>query len=195
MLRNASRGLLVGALFATVMLAAIHANVAANEPPAEGGVLPEFELPVPQDSEARSYLGLTGGDTFTIPQIKAQMVIIEVYSMYCPFCQAEAPRVNELYRTIEKNDKFRGQIKVIGIAAGNTPFEVDFFRQKYDVPFPLFPDEDLSIHKVFGEVRTPYFIGVRISEDGSHRVFYSKLGGFKNSSAFLDEMLKLSGLS
>jgi peroxiredoxin len=102
--------------------------------------------------------------------------------------------VNELYSGIQKRKDLREKIKVIGIGAGNTTFEVDFFRKKYEVPFPLFPDEDLTIHKILGEVRTPYFIGVKINEDGSNEVFYSKLGGFEDSDKFLKSMLKLSGL-
>ena len=43
-------------------------------------------------------------------------------------------------------------------------------------------------------MRTPYFIGVKINEDGSNEVFYSKLGGFEDSDKFLKSMLKLSGL-
>jgi hypothetical protein len=102
--------------------------------------------------------------------------------------------VNELYSGIQKRKDLKDKLKVIGIGAGNTSFEVDFFQKKYEVPFPLFPDEDLSIHKVLGEVRTPYFIGVKINDDGSNQVFYSKLGGFKDSEQFLDLMVKLSGL-
>lgn len=88
----------------------------------------------------------------------------------------------------------KNKIKLIGIGSGNSDFEVNFFRKKYEVPFPLFSDEDYSIHKAVGEVRTPYFIGVRLKKDGSSEVFYSKLGGFKSADKFLELMVKLSGL-
>jgi peroxiredoxin len=102
--------------------------------------------------------------------------------------------VNEFYRAIQERKDLKDNIKLIGIGAGNTPFEVDFFRKKYAVPFPLFADQNYSIHKALGEVRTPYFIGVKINDDGGHKVFYSELRGFKNPSEFLKLMLKLSGL-
>lgn len=88
----------------------------------------------------------------------------------------------------------KNKIKLIGIGVGNSDFEVNFFRKKYEIPFPLFSDEEYSIHKTLGEVRTPYFIGVRLKSDGSSEVFYSKLGGFKNADKFLELMVKLSGL-
>ena len=182
------------ALFMSVSLVALPIPAAQNQPTPGGTLLP-FELPVPEDAAARSYLGLSGADRrFTIPQIKAQVVIIELFSMYCPVCQKEAFRMNELYQAIQGRKDLKDKIKVIGIGTGDTPFEVDFFRKKYEVPFPLFPDQDLSIYKVLGELRTPYIIGVKISEDGSHEVFYSKLGGLKNTRRFLEAVLRLSGL-
>lgn len=168
--------------------------VFASAPPAEGGTLPVIKLPVPKSPEERSYLGLKGEGSFTIPQIKARVVIVEIFSMYCPYCQNEAPRVNELYNSIEKNPDLKGKIKIIGIGAGNTPFEVDVFRKNYNITFPLFSDADFSIHKVCGEVRTPYFIGVKINENGTHEVIYSRLGGFQDANQFLELILKLSGL-
>jgi hypothetical protein len=72
--------------------------------------------------------------------------------------------------------------------------EVDVFRKKYQIPFPLFPDVDYSIHKVCGEVRTPYFIGVKINENGTHEVIYSKLGGLQDVNQFLELIRDRSGL-
>lgn len=102
--------------------------------------------------------------------------------------------MNEFYQAIKARKDLKDKMKLIGIGTGNSDFEVNFFRKKYEVPFPLFSDEDYAIHKALGEVRTPYFIGVKLNSDGSHEVFYSKLGGFKNANNFLKLMVKLSGL-
>ncbi len=55
---------------------------ADTKPPAEGGVLPEILLNVPENPDLQKYLGLTGEKTFTIPEIKTEVVIIEIFSMY-----------------------------------------------------------------------------------------------------------------
>ena len=55
---------------------------AASQPPLEGEVLPPFELPVPESSQHRQYLGLDQKSVFSIPDIKAEVVIIEIFSMY-----------------------------------------------------------------------------------------------------------------
>jgi peroxiredoxin len=169
---------------------------AASSPPAVGGMLPDIKLSMPKDMSDKNYLGLGffGFGSFKIPEIKASLVIIEIFSMYCPYCQREAPNVNQLYEKIEQNPALKGKIKIIGIGVGNTSYEVGTFKKKYNVPFPLFADADYFIHKMVGEVRTPYFIGVKINPDGSHQVIYSKLGEMESVDQFLATMIKLSGL-
>jgi peroxiredoxin len=179
-----------------IFLALLHYSLAfgSNVPPVKGDVLPEIKIAVPQNATDRSYLGLERSGFFKIPQIKATIVIIEIFSMYCPYCQKEAPGINRLYNIIEGNPDLKDKIKLIGIGAGNSSFEVGVYKKKYNVPFPLFPDEDFSIHKSIGEVRTPYFLGVKINDDGTHRIFYSQLGKFKGAEPFLELMLQVSGL-
>jgi peroxiredoxin len=168
--------------------------VAAEQPKITGDVLTSITLPVPQDQNAKNYLGHTGEGSFTISQIKSQVVIIEIFNMYCNNCQNEAPRVNELYQALSKDANLKSKIKMIGIGVGNTPLEVEVFRKTYGVPFPLFPDEDYSIHKAIGEVRTPYFIGVKINADKSLSVFHTKEGGFKDPVQFLKQLVSAAGL-
>jgi len=167
---------------------------ADSKPLLEGGGLPEIILPMPQHPDHREYLGLVGNDSFQIPQIKTQIVIIEIFSMYCPHCQREAPKINEFYKKIESDPVLRGNVKIIGIGVGNSKFEVNFFRKKYTIPFPLFSDADFRIHKKIGEVRTPYFIGVKLTGNGTHTIFYSQLGGPKDSRQFLENLLQGAGL-
>ena len=173
------------------------APLLAVSPPVVGGQLPDFKLPFPKGSADKNYLNISGSlfsGSFKIPQIKAEVVIIEIFSMYCPYCQAEAPHVNSLYNKIENNPVLKGRIKLVGIGVGNSEYEVGVFKKKYNIPFPLLPDGDFKIHKLMGEVRTPYFIGIKINADGSHRVFYSKLGAFEGVDQFLTEIVALSGL-
>jgi len=178
-----------------VCLAMLNGAPAASEQSAiSGDVLASITLLVPQDQNAKNYLGLTGAGSFTISQIEAQVVIIEIFNMYCNNCQKEAPRINELYRTVDKDPNLKGKIKMIGIGVGNTPLEVEVFKKTYGVPFPLFPDEDYSIHKATGEVRTPYFIGVKINADGSLGVFHTKEGGFQDPAQFLKQLVAAAGL-
>jgi peroxiredoxin len=160
----------------------------------KGQKLPAFSLAVPEDPAHRKYLGLGAGRTFTISQIQARVVIIEIFSMYCPYCQREAPEVNRLYRKIMSNPKLKDKVKLIGIGAGNSAFEVGIFRKRYDIPFPLIADADFTVHKCLGEVRTPYFIAVKIAPAGGQKVIFSKLGGIEGVDQFLNTIVERSGL-
>jgi peroxiredoxin len=188
------KGWMFSAVPAVLCLMLSHLAPAANLPPSKDDVLPTINFTVPKNPDERAYLGLSGSGRFKIPQIKAQVVIVEIFSMYCPVCQKDAPRVNEMYQAIEKNPDFKTRIKLVGIGAGNSPYEVEVFKKTYQVPFPLFADGDFTVHKAIGEVRTPHFIAIKITEGGTHQVVLSQSGDFQGAEAFLEKVLKTSGL-
>ena len=59
-----------------------HPTPAASKPPAQGAVLPQFPLEVPEDAEAKDYLGLSDSGGFTVSEIRAQVVVIQILSRY-----------------------------------------------------------------------------------------------------------------
>jgi len=168
----------------------VQSVLAAGHTPAKGEAFPNITLPVPEKASEMDYLGVTGKGSLMISQIKADLVILEIFSMYCPYCQKEAPNINELYNMIEKRPDIKDRIKIIGIGAGNTPFEVDVFRNQYNIQFPLFSDESFSVHKTVGEVRTPYFFVIKKNADGTNILVYSKVGSIQDPSQFLELIIK-----
>jgi len=180
--------------FIIISLTCFSHGVFAVECPIEGGVFPEIILSAPQTAHEKDYLGITGTDPFKISQIKADVVIVEIFSMYCPHCQKDAPVINELFELIQNKPSVRDKIKIMGIGAGNTQFEVDFFKDQYKVPFPLLHDESFSVHKNIGEVRTPYFFVLDIKEDKSYEIIYSKAGSIGDPQTFLDFIIEKAGL-
>ncbi len=155
-----------------------------------GERLIRIELPAPETPGMRDYLGVGSKPTFTMDEIDARVVIVEIFSMYCPHCQREAPRVNRFYDLLQERGTPGAAFKLIGIGVGNTPFEVTYFRTTYGISFPLFADEDFTIHKALGEVKTPYFICLARSADGSFQVVFSRAGGMDDPGVFLNKIMK-----
>jgi peroxiredoxin len=169
-------------------------TLAADSPPVKGGKLPAINLPTPKDQNEKRYLGLSGDGYFKIPQIKAQVVIITIFSLYCTICQSTASAIVELYHSIENDPDLKDKMKLIGIGAGNSPYEVEVFKETYNIPFPTFPDKDFNVHKALGDVRTPYFIVLKINPDGSDEVIHTQLGGVTEAGLFLKLILEAYGI-
>ena len=155
----------------------------------------DISLPLPDDSESQSYLGLSGTKNFTIPQIKADVVLINVFSTTCPHCQKEAPNTNKLFEAIEGRPDLKGKIKIIGIGTRNTMEEVQLFKDEYKVLFPLFPDKDMTIFNQLAVTATPTLIGVKLLEDGTHSILFRKAGSIGEVSWFLDFLLDMARLN
>jgi len=154
----------------------------------------EITLLTPDDIKAQSYLGLSGGGRFTIPQIKAEVILINVFSTTCPHCRKEAPNTNKLFQAIEEREDLKGRIKIIGIGTRNTLEDVAEFKKEYNVPFPLFPDKDMSIFEKLETRGTPTMIGIKILADGSYSVLFFRAGSIGDVSWFIGFLIEMARL-
>lgn len=167
------------------------APAAAAPQPAAGAPLAPFQLQPPATDAAAAYLGITATQPFDPRTISGSLLVIEIFSMYCPHCQREAPRVNRLFQAIESSPRLKPKVKLIGIGVGNSPYEVNYFRKHYTIPFPLFADEDFGVHKTLGEVRTPFFIIVSTDPADRGTVLWTGAGSLGTVESFIT---RLNGL-
>ena len=71
----------VPCFIATVLFFLVQANAFAGDKPIkEGDPFPKIVLPVPKDPDSRKYLGLSDGSTFQIQDIKAEVLLIEIFN-------------------------------------------------------------------------------------------------------------------
>lgn len=169
-----------------------HFSTAQQGPFVPGDAMPIMELTVPALPDHRDYLGIRSDtDTFKLTDIQAEALLLQVFSMYCPICQKEAPKVNDLFDLVAAQG-LENRIKILGLGAGNSDLEVQVFRDKYGVLFPLFSDPDYVLHKQFSGVGTPYFVLVRRTggnDESSLQVRLSHLGSFDDEKTFLARLL------
>ncbi|MFW5730182.1 MAG: peroxiredoxin family protein [Desulfonatronovibrionaceae bacterium] len=173
-------------LLCTVLIAAIgHASANHARAAADLKTFPSKTLAVPEKDALVDYLGLDSAkQQFAVEDISADLVLVEIFSMYCPICQAEASEVNELFSLIQEQG-LDGRIKIMGIAPGNSAFEVGVFEKEYEIAFPLFPDPDYEWHELLGKVNTPFFILVNTDDSA---VLATHKGAFSSPEQFFEEL-------
>jgi hypothetical protein len=130
-----------------------------------GDPFPEIDLKTPAEAKDKAYLGIPGGARFRIKDLKAKIVLVEILNVYCAACQKQAPLYNQLFALIQSQRSLRKQIKMVGIAAGNDDEEVKIFRKSFQIPYPIIPDPDYTLHAAVGGGPTPFSIIVRGDSD------------------------------
>lgn len=165
---------------------------ALAEPVAAGQPFPEISLAGDLTQEQKTYLGLSGDGPWQLKDVTAQHILIEVFSMYCPHCQAEAPSINTVFEKLAAS-AHGNTLKMLGIGAGNSRFEVQFFKKKYGVSMPLFEDADLDLHTALGQPGTPHYFLLTRKGDTLMTV-HSATGRMESPEAFLDDLVMDAGL-
>jgi thiol-disulfide isomerase/thioredoxin len=149
-----------------------------------------FAIPFPDltftqtlSEEEQAYLGILQKKSFSIKEIRGDLILIEFISIYCASCQRQAPIFNELYSSIEKDSRLRGKVKMVGIAAGNGLHEVEIYKKTYQIPYPVLADPKFDAHAAVGSPRTPFTIWTRKDIQGRDIVVSAHLGTVDLKSA------------
>ncbi|WP_243438435.1 peroxiredoxin family protein [Fundidesulfovibrio soli] len=157
-----------------------------------GQAFPDLVLQGPFTPQEATQLGIKpGAKSFRLADIKADTVILVVFSMYCPFCQKEGPALVET-NTLIRERGLAGSVAMVGLGAGNSEFEVAIYRDKFKVDFPLFHDKDFAAYKAMGQVGTPFYYILSRGPNG-FTIVDESLGCMTSPQAFLDSVQAKTG--
>jgi len=152
--------------------------VAQTDQPMIGAAAPGFEL---QSVDGKSY---------SSDQLKGKFVVLHFATTWCPFCNAEAPNLEQLYK--DYRDK-NVQVFIIDVKEDKALVEKAF--QKYGFSFPVLLDETGSVSTKYAPAgvlpdlardEVPLASNLIIDKDGKIR-FYSLL----NTTNFDAKLTKL----
>ncbi len=118
------------ARFITFLLAFFASYVlnAQSEQPMIGQLAPVFKLP-----------GLDG-KMYSLEQFRGKYVVIHFAATWCPFCNAEAPYLEQLYK-----DYAQKGVQVFIVDVKESKELVTKLSQKFNFTFPILLDEDGAI--------------------------------------------------
>lgn len=153
-----------------------------------GDPFPELFFPNVLNEQERGYLGLNKEETFSLRNIEVELVMVEFLNKYCYHCQVQAPVFNLVYRAIEADENLRSKVKIVGIGAGNTRFQLEKFREEKGIPFPLVPDADFEAYDAVGSPKTPFTVLVRKDREGRPVVASAHRGVIYSDKGFVEEI-------
>ncbi|MCL4500997.1 MAG: TlpA family protein disulfide reductase [Deltaproteobacteria bacterium] len=138
----------------------------------------------------RDYLGLVQPGPFKLKDIQARYVLLNIFSDSCPHCILAAPGVNRLFGLITQNRKLRSgdglpQLKMLGVGFYGTPVQMEVWRIKREVRFPLIPDPKAQIGKALDIPGTPTYVVL----DRQGLIVYVHAGEMGNPKAFLRKII------
>ena len=90
------------------------------------------------------------GTTWTLSELKGQVVFVNFWATWCPPCREEMPSMQRLYTMLPK-DKF----KMLAILTNDDPAVADSFTTKLGVTMPILNDQDNQVAPKYGLTGVP----------------------------------------
>jgi peroxiredoxin len=90
------------------------------------------------------------GKTWTLSQLKGQVVFINFWATWCPPCREEMPSMQRLY-TIVPKDAFT----MLAVLENDEPARADAFAAKAGLTMPILVDQDKKVWPIYGLTGVP----------------------------------------
>ena len=104
-----------------------------------GSPAPEFSLPP-----------LGGGAPLGLGELRGRVVLVNFWATWCKPCEDEMPAMERLYRALGR-DGF--ELLAISVDAGDA--EVEAFRERLELSFPILRDPDRRVATRYQSLRFP----------------------------------------
>jgi peroxiredoxin len=153
-----------------------------------GDLFPTIHLPNSLSQMEKKYLGLGEKEIFSLDEIKSDLIVVKYLNTNCPYCIKLLPVFNEIYQTLEQDPTLNGKIRIVGISTGDTLAEVEDFKRKHTVPYPILPDPEFKAHKAVGEPRVPFIVVGKRGKQGKWVVTSVHVGLIFSPENFVGEL-------
>ena len=90
------------------------------------------------------------GKTWTLSELKGQVVFVNFWATWCPPCRDEMPSMQRLYDKMPK-DKF----KMLAILNRDSRANADTFTKKLGITMPILDDQANNIGQLYGLTGLP----------------------------------------
>src|SRR5882762_6373476 len=104
------------------------------------GLFAQTEQPMIGQSAPSFKLTGLDGKSYSLEQFRGKYVVIHFAATWCPFCNAEAPHLEQLYKTYKEKDV---QVFLVDVKEGEGL--VTKSSQKNSFTFPVLLDEDGTV--------------------------------------------------
>jgi peroxiredoxin len=157
---------------------------AALAQPKVGDTVGNLQFNQPMSEADMQYLGLDKMAPFTLRDIKADYVLVDVFNTLCPHCVQQAPHLNNLYNLISQDAKLKDKLKVVATGYQDNQMKLTAWKAIHRVPFPLIPDME---GKVFNALKLPG-TPVSVVVDKQGKVHWVHVGAFDDAPTVLKEI-------
>jgi thiol-disulfide isomerase/thioredoxin len=157
----------------------------SGDGPKVGDKLTKLQFPKLVFPEDQQYLGLANTGPFTVKDVKAPFVLVDIFATTCPHCVQQAPTLNGLFNLASQNPKVGDKLKFIAVGAHDNEFKVKFWKQNFQVKFALLADPEGKLFNSLDLPGTP--VTLVLDKDG--KVLYKHLGSIEDAETALKEIM------